>query len=230
MKIWAISDTHGYHNLLDIPSGIDLVIFSGDCANYKDIARNSVEVADFLYWMQDLPIKYKIMIAGNHDTSIENGFISRANIESHGIIYLYNESVQLWGTYNIWGSPFTPTFGNWAFMKSRGKLAPLWETIPEDLDILVTHGPPIGVLDLSLNSDNSLDRCGCSELWNEVVKKKPKYHLFGHIHNVRDKNRHMIRNQGILKFPDIGTVFMNSSIVEDGKYGILTNHGQIFEI
>jgi Icc-related predicted phosphoesterase len=88
----------------------------------------------------------------------------------------------------------------------------------------------MGVLDLTLNASNVLERAGCRELWNRIAVAKPLYHLFGHIHNCKDNKGAMIRNQGVLKLPELPTTFMNSSVVEDGKFGILTNHGQIFEI
>lgn len=230
LRIWHISDTHGYHNLLDVPKDIDVVIFSGDCSNYRDVARNSVEVEDFLYWFSELDVQHKIMVAGNHDTSIESGFISREKIEvkTHGIKYLYNETYHI-DNYMFWGSPFTPSYGEWSFMKKRGKLTPLWNTIPEILDVLITHGPPKGILDLTFDMGGRTEQVGDKELWNAVERVKPKFHLFGHVHNCSNSGN-IIRNQGVLKLNDFPTTFINSSVVHDGKFGLLTNHGNIFEI
>ena len=74
-RIWHISDTHTFHNMLSIPDNIDIVIFSGDCSNPKEPLPNSFEVLQFLKWFGELPIKHKIFVAGNHDTSIEKRFI-----------------------------------------------------------------------------------------------------------------------------------------------------------
>ena len=93
MKIWHFSDTHTYHNLLKKPDGIDLVIFSGDCSNPRAPYINEPEVRDFLNWFASLDIKYKIMIAGNHDTSIEQKFFNKEDFTKRNIIYLENEEV-----------------------------------------------------------------------------------------------------------------------------------------
>ena len=71
MKIWHISDTHGYHDLLEIPEGIDMVIHSGDCSNPRDPYNNEPEVRGFIDWFSSLDIKYKVYVAGNHDTSLK---------------------------------------------------------------------------------------------------------------------------------------------------------------
>ncbi|MFM2015802.1 MAG: hypothetical protein RIQ51_1292, partial [Bacteroidota bacterium] len=103
MKIWHISDTHTYHGLLDIPDNIDIVIFSGDCSNPRDPYLNKPEVENFLAWYESLPIKYKIFVAGNHDTSIEKGFINKLDFASKGIIYLENNYTEI-EELKIWGS------------------------------------------------------------------------------------------------------------------------------
>src|ERR1700739_4196239 len=136
MKIWHISDTHTYHGLLEVPKNIDIVIFSGDCSNPKDPYKNEQEVRNFIYWYSKLDIKYKIFIAGNHDTSIERGFILKFDFTSNGIIYLENEFVTI-DNIKIFGSPYTPTYGEgWAFNKARDKTSRIWETIPDDTDIV----------------------------------------------------------------------------------------------
>jgi Icc-related predicted phosphoesterase len=101
------------------------------------------------------------------------------DIMPSNIIYLENSSVNLMGL-NIYGSPYTPTFYKWAFMRDRGEpIRAIWNKIPENLDILITHGPPYGILDR--NRDGVI--CGCEELLKAVKLKKPRYHVFGHIHN-----------------------------------------------
>lgn len=224
MKIWHISDSHTYHGLLDIPEDIDIVIFSGDCSNPRDPYKNEQEVRNFIFWFSKLPIKYKIMIAGNHDTSIEKGFIDKLTIQSLGIIYLENDYTIIEGI-KIFGSPYTPTFGDWAFMKARDKIYKLWEIIPDDTDIIIVHGPPKGVLDLSYNRINELEFCGCLSLKKRILNIQPKLCLFGHIHNTED-----IINAGIMKLSEYKTIFSNGSIVTDGKFGRLSSNGNILEI
>ena len=228
MRIWHISDTHQYHELLTnqrFDSKIDVVIHSGDCSNYRSPLTNEYEILNFLPWFAELPIKHKIYVAGNHDTSIERGLITKKDFSDFGITYLENESITINGI-KIWGSPYTPNFGNWAFMKDRSKLdLKVWQYIPEDIHILVTHGPPKGVLDLSLSVDRVLERCGDSALMKRVFKIKPILHLFGHIHNNKD-----IVNAGRIKLNTLDTWFSNGSVVTDGKFGTLSSNGEIFEI
>lgn len=225
MRIWHISDTHTYHDLLIIPPDIDMVIHSGDCSNPRDPYNNEPEVRDFIDWYKELPIKYKIYVSGNHDTSIEKRLVTKKDFENNEIIYLENESIVIEGV-KIFGSPHTPQFGHWAFMKERNKLERFWRlAIEEDTDIVVTHGPPKGVLDKSYNRNNLMEMCGDKSLLNRIFEIEPKISLFGHIHNCKD-----IVNAGTLKLGDKQTIFSNGSVVTDGKFGKLTSNGNIFEI
>lgn len=224
MKIWHISDTHTYHDLLTIPEGVDMVIHSGDCSNPRDPYINESEVVLFLDWFSKLPIKYKIFVAGNHDTSIERGLISRFDFNKFGIIYLENEDITIEGI-KFWGSPHTPTFGNWAFMKSRESINRIWEHIPEDTDVVIVHGPPKGIMDLSYNRNYELEFCGCSALRKRILNIQPKLFLSGHIHNNED-----IINAGVLKLSSYKTIFSNGSVVTDRKFGILSSNGNILEV
>ena len=67
-------------------------------------------------------------------------------------------------------------------MAEEDQLELLWETIPEDVDILITHGPPKSILDFSLHQR---ENCGSKSLLNKVLELRPKYHIFGHIHESR---------------------------------------------
>ena len=223
MKIWHISDTHTYHDLLTIPEGIDMVIFSGDCSNPRDPYANEPEIRAFIDWYSELNIQYKIFVAGNHDSSIEKGLVTKKDFEDKGIVYLENEGVEIEGL-KIWGSPNTPTFGNWSFMKAREKINRVWEHIPEDTDILIVHGPPKGILDHSYNREGKYERCGCNALRKQVLNRiKPQLMCFGHIHNFED-----IINQGTLKLTNYSTIFSNGSVVEDNRFGKLSSNGNIF--
>ena len=225
MKIWHISDTHTFHELLEIPEGIDMVIHSGDCSNPRDPYNNEPEVRAFIDWFGDLPIKHKIFVAGNHDTSIEKGLVTKDDFDQNGIHYLENTSVEIEGI-KIFGSPHTPTFGQWAFMKARNKLDRIWRRAIEDgTHIIVVHGPPRGMLDLSYDRFNNLEFCGDKSLMNKVKEVEPKLMLFGHIHNCDD-----IINAGTRTIPGLDTIFSNGSVVTDGKFGKLSSHGNVFEI
>jgi len=215
MKIWHIGDTHTYHDLLTIPPGIDMVIHSGDCSNPRDPYNNEPEIRNFIHWYKSLPIEHKIYVAGNHDTSIEKRLVTKIDFSGYNIHYLENDYIDIEGV-KIFGSPHTPQFGQWAFMKDRSKLDRFWRNaIHEPCDIIVTHGPPKGILDKSYDRKNNMESCGDKSLLNLVLD----------IHNCKD-----IINAGMLKLSAYDTWFSNGSVVTDGKFGKLTSNGNIFEI
>ena len=225
MKIWHISDTHDYHDLLKIPDGIDMVIHSGDCSNPRDPYNNEPEVREFIDWFKGLPIKHKVYVAGNNDTSIEKRLVTKQDFTDYNIIYLENEYIEIEGL-KLFGSPHTPEFNSWAFMKSREKLERFWRNaIHAPADIIITHGPPKGILDKSYHKSGRMETCGDRSLFNRVLELKPAYMCFGHIHNCED-----IINAGMLKLSAYDTWFSNGSVVTDGKFGKLTSNGNIFEL
>ncbi len=171
MRIVMIADTHGKHKEIGVPSG-DMIIFAGDITSYG--GRKNLK--DFAKWANSLPHKYKIAIAGNHDFCFQNHPEESAEILSP-ITYLKDSGIEIEGI-SIWGTPWTPTFGNWAFMKSEEGLAEIFDKIPK-VDILVSHGPPFDIMDLSeIGNEN----CGSKSLLKRVWEIKPKIHEFGHIH------------------------------------------------
>ena len=227
MKIWHISDTHTYHGFLKVPEGIDMIIFSGDCSNPRDPYKNQPEVVKFVQWFAEQPARYKIMIAGNHDSSIESRLITKEFIEEYGITYIENEVVEVAG-YKIFGSPLTPTFGDWAFMKPAFKLERVWKNvIDDDVDIVITHGPPKTILDLSEDRARRLEFCGDKSLLNRIKEVNPKLHCFGHIHNFKD-----IINRGTRTVEGLQTVFSNGSVCTDAKFGKIeyNGNGNIIEL
>lgn len=230
MKILHISDTHGYHNTFPESrfEGIDVVIHSGDCSNYRDPYRNEPEVRNFIEWYKNVPVKHKIYVAGNHDTSIERRMITPGDFAAAGIIYLENQGTTIDGV-KFWGSPITPTFFDWAFMKARDKTHKVWAQIPDDTDVLIVHGPPKGVRDLSFNRDGELEMCGCSSLMKRcyALKDTLKLVCFGHIHNMDGVDT----NQGVAHYSRVKTVYSNAACVYDGRFDLgLTSHGNILEL
>lgn len=224
-RIWHFSDTHSYHYLLQVPKNIDIAIFSGDESNYYDVYKNEPECRDFIEWFGSLDIKHKILIGGNHSSFIAQRTTEFKELcKEKNIIYLENEGTEIEGL-KIWGSPFSPTFGNWYFMKARDKMQKLWENIPLDIDILITHTPPKGCLDLSYNRNHQLEFCGCANLLKHIFKVKPKLHLFGHIHTTDG-----VLNAGQMKLANLDTIFSNGSVVTDGRFGNLSSNGNVFEL
>jgi Icc-related predicted phosphoesterase len=223
MKIFAISDTHGRHEQVLIPEGTDMLIHAGDFSNTKLPAMNSNEVNSFLIWLEQQPVKYKVIIAGNHDTSIESRFFTKKDFKNRGIIYLEHESIEIEGI-KIFGSPYTPEFHNWAFNRTRNKLGRTWDAIPENTDILITHGPPKSILDSAERGRNNHEHVGCSALLKKVLKIEPKYHIFGHIHDNLDN-----LNNGTFKFNEYRTIFANVSCVKDGDKLPFVHNGYSFD-
>lgn len=217
--------THGFHGFYPDEKfeGIDVVVHSGDCSNYKDVARNSVEVLNFIEWYKNVPVKHKIYVAGNHDTSIERRLVTSADFHAAGITYLENTGTMIEGI-KFWGCPYTPTFGEWAFMKSRSKMHNLWELMPDDTDVLITHGPPKGIRDLSFDRLGNLEMCGDLSLAKRcyALKDTLKLVCFGHIHNMKDIDY----NQGISHYSRARTIFSNAACVYDGRFDLgLTSFG-----
>ena len=225
MKIWHISDTHTYHGLLKVPEGIDMVIHSGDATNPRDPYASEQEMLNFISWFGSLPIKHKVFVAGNHDLCIERNLVTKIDFMKNGIVYLENDYAEVEGI-KIWGSPFTPSFGQgWAFNKKRSALHDIWKEIPDDVDIVIVHGPPKGILDLAYHQLNCIEFCGDEALRKRMYLLNPKLCLFGHIHNNED-----IINAGTMKLSIGDTIYSNGSVVTDGKFGKLSSHGNTFEI
>ncbi|KAL4971029.1 metallophosphatase domain-containing protein [Aspergillus stella-maris] len=188
LRIVCISDTH--NTTPTLPDG-DILIHAGDLTQSGTVAELQAQ----LDWLASQPHKYKVIIAGNHDLCLDLKFAHvsttgwsctrREVLDWKGIIYLENNSRTL--KFNdgnersreikVFGSPYTPKHGNWAFHYPRTNTS-FWDEIiiAEDTDMLITHGPPRGHLDL--------DHLGCvslrQRLWS--MRRRPKLHVFGHIH------------------------------------------------
>lgn len=225
IRIWHFSDTHDCQDGLIIPEA-DIAIFSGDSSNPRDPFANEAEVRRFITWYDAVPIKHKVYVPGNHDTSIEKGFVTKENFKSLGIHYLENDFVEIMGL-KIWGSPYTPEFGSgWAFNRSRDKIYKIWKHIPEDTDILVTHGPPKGILDKTHNRQGVFEMVGDSSLYKQIQKLNLKAVLFGHIHNGQDYPW----NAGIQILSGSNVIYSNGAVCTDGKWGEITSHGNIIDL
>lgn len=176
MKIVAISDTHCKHKKVTIPDG-DILICAGDFTSIGQIH----EVADFNNWLGNLPHPIKLVCAGNHDGLFEKDYSLGKSLLTNAV-YLQHE---LYENQNLkfWFSPYTPKFCNWFFMRNRGSdILEMWKQIPENIDVLVTHGPPYSILDTVYPKDG-YENLGCLDLYNEIIHRiKPKIHIYGHIH------------------------------------------------
>ena len=214
VRFVCISDTHGKHRKINLPEG-DVLLHAGDITNVGE----PHQLEDFAEWLSKLHYTQKVVIAGNHDLTIDKPYFKNKENYSHivrnprilslgddddkmastkhemisdrarktlceasntNFTYLEDESVTVLGGYKIYGSPWQPEFYNWAFNLKRGEECfKMWEKIPLDTDILITHGPPIGHGDKCISGHNA----GCVDLLARVVDHvKPLFHVFGHIH------------------------------------------------
>ncbi len=161
-KIIALSDTHGQHE--DVEE-CDILIFAGDWSHISGMKSTLI----FNAWLDRQPAKYKVVIPGNHDQEVH--LIDTA-------IVLINDGIEVEGI-TIFGSPYTPEFCNWHYMKSPEDMEKMYKKFPtEGIDILITHGPPKGILD-----NFKGERIGCPSLYDYVKKLQPKAHIFGHNHH-----------------------------------------------
>lgn len=176
MRIVCISDTHSMHDdIKEIPDG-DILVHAGDC-----LGRGSIfDLEDFNVWLGEQTHPHKILIAGNHDWCFQTRPEEARDMVTNAI-YLEDSGVSI-GGLKFWGSPVTPTFRNWAFNRDRGsEIAKHWALIPDDTDVLITHGPPHGILDMVMQNDMELE-VGCEDLKERIDQLSLKAHIFGHIH------------------------------------------------
>lgn len=180
MRIVCLSDTHNCNNQIEVPDG-DILIHAGDAT-----VRGTVfEITQFANWFSSLPHKHKIFVAGNHDWLFETDNALSRSLLDKSITYLQDSFVEIEGL-KIYGSPWQPRFYDWAFNLNRGvELAEKWKLIPLDTDVLITHGPPNGILD-EVPRKYFIENTGCEELRKRVETLaefgKLKLHVFGHIH------------------------------------------------
>ena len=176
--ITFISDTHTKHKHVtgELPGG-DILIHCGDISNRGYMN----EIKNFLEWFDGIKgYEHKIFIAGNHDFGFQDNpnLCAKLLQDYPTVTYLEDSSVIIDGI-KIYGSPWQPRFYNWAFNVDRGwDIAQKWEKIPQDTDILITHGPLHGILDSTYTGQ----RVGCEDLYKKVMEIKPKVHCSGHIH------------------------------------------------
>ena len=196
MKLVLISDTHTMHEDLILPQG-DILIHSGDFSG----RGKPHEVEEFFGWLerQSKNFKHIVFIAGNHELSFDykSTWVVDAIKSLPTNVHYLEDSEIIIDDIKFYGSPWQPEFFDWAFNLPRGKkLEEKWEMIPNDTDVLITHGPPMYILDYTLRN---MINVGCLALYNKVIQIKPKLHVFGHIHE-----GYGIKEQD-------GTMFVNAS-------------------
>jgi Icc-related predicted phosphoesterase len=218
MKITCISDTHSLVRnsdslkvLTDQLTGGEIIIHAGDMSSQG----SATEVLLFLEWFSALPYTHKILIAGNHDWLFERdpGLANDLLENFPGITYLNDSEATIEGL-RFWGSPITPFFNSWAFNRHSKEIGKHWDMIPEGIDVLVTHGPPAGILD---TINNIHPPAGCQILRDAVARVKPKLHVFGHIHEGR----------GLKQVDE--TLYVNAAVL-NGQYRLYNQETIVVDI
>ena len=176
-RIVCLSDTHNCNRQIAVPDG-DILIHSGDAT----IRGTIEEIILFNDWFAKLPHRHKVFVAGNHDWLFETSNRLARTLLDTSIHYLQDSSVEI-ENLKIYGSPWQPRFFDWAFNLTRGaEIAQKWKLIPDDTDILITHGPPHGIMD-EVPTQYGIENAGCEELRKRVEQIRPRLHVFGHIHS-----------------------------------------------
>jgi calcineurin-like phosphoesterase family protein len=206
IKVVCIADTHNTQSRL--PPG-DILLHAGDLSQYGTFA----EIQAQLTWLSAQPHRWKIVIAGNHDLLLDGAFVAahpdrelekpgrgRDDLRWGDVVYLQNSAVELdidsRRRVKVFGSPLTPRFGTFAFQYTPG--VDVWTgAVPDDTDVLLTHGPPAGHLDGGGK--------GCRWLLGELRSAKPRLAVFGHVH--------VGRGQRVLWFDGVEACY--ESVVRD---------------
>lgn len=196
MKIILISDTHTFHNYVNMPEG-DVLVHAGDLAGSGRLE----EVQDALNWLNAQPQEYVLCVAGNHDWALQK---YKDRLSFGRVKYLEDEGLTINGV-KFYGSPWQPEFMNWAFNLERGEpLKAKWDLIPRDTNVLITHSPPAAIRDTVRPFGKYLrTSAGCDDLFTAVQEIKPQVHVFGHIHS----------GYGMTKLGE--TEFYNASICDE---------------
>jgi len=183
MRIVVISDTHNLYQKLTIPE-CDVLIHAGDISHAGEIEI----LENFLKWADSQPAKETVFIGGNHDSTLQTPTPTQIQEQVNrrpNIHYLEDSELNLFG-FKFYGSPWQPKYKNMAFNLDRksNALAEAWQKIPDDVDVLITHTPPKGILD-KLEWKRGGFNAGCEHLAQRLKEVPAKIHAFGHVHEAR---------------------------------------------
>jgi hypothetical protein len=175
-KLVIFGCSHSLHENIKMPAG-DVLICTGDFLN----GNEEYELIVFLKWLESQPFDNKILIAGNHDSFFQlwPGLAKQLIKDfAPSVNYLEDSGCEIKGI-KFWGAPWTPTFKNWFHMRDRGAdIKRHWDFIPDDTDVLITHGPAWHILDEA--EDGS--KVGCYDLKNALYRVRPKLFCHSHVH------------------------------------------------
>ena len=184
-----------------------MLIHAGD---FTFFSRRRSQIRDFNEWLGELPHAYKVVVPGNHEYALEADRRMRDAISN--AVLLIDGGIEIAGV-KVWGSPVTPLYGGaFGILKSEDRKRH-WAQVPDGTDILITHGPPYGVLDTALGSQHNE---GCPELLEAVLRVTPRLHVFGHCHGA----------YGVLRTKH--TLFVNAALF--GQAGDLDKPPMVIEL
>jgi len=219
----TVSDTHTFGPRFVVPEG-DLLIHAGD----HTFRGTADETKAALEWLESLPHKYKLFVAGNHDWfwdenapthfrswALFKPYSTAEMLRRHGpsLTYLQDSGVEIEGL-KFWGSPWSKEFGfnnKWAFnfpkLGDGSHETNTWNKIPADTNVLITHTPPVNILDSGYEDQG---RLGDPYLMKRIGDLTAlRLHVFGHIHS----------GAGRLDFQDESTgqllTFVNAAICDE---------------
>ncbi len=198
LKCVAISDNHGH--LLDIPE-CDILLIGGDICpvwNHDLFYQRRWLDNDFRLWLEKIPAKKVVGIAGNHDFIFER--LPHLIPENLRWTYLQDSSIE-WEGYNIYGSPWQTGLARWAFYARNEKAIILRDKIPSQTDILITHEPPFGHGDFLQNGE----KVGCKFLKEKIEKNNFLVNITGHIHESRGKFK--LKNTTVLNVASLDVTY-----------------------
>lgn len=203
----CISDTHNASpgGAFQLPKG-DVLIHAGDLTNQGSYS----ELQKTIKWLDEADFEKKIIVAGNHDITLDADFYRQYGlyfhnqepqdpakcqrlIESSSVLWLKHESAVInlnspsgpRTIFKVFGSPFSPAKGNWAFGYGLEEARQIWDRIPLDSDITVTHTPPKYHCDEANNRRSE----GCEALREALWRIRPRLAICGHIHEGRGAER-----------------------------------------
>lgn len=189
ITLCIIADTHRKHRQITIPP-CDLLIHCGDFGYFERDDRANLEDVDA--WFAEAPAKQILCIGGNHDFMLQR----REFRFTHA--HLLEDTTFEYCGLRIFGSPWCPDLPFFAYHRTESQLIETWRRIPSDTDILITHTPPRGILDLPYGSDTHV---GCPHLRAELTRIRPRIHAFGHIHHSHGRHE------------EDGTLYLNTAVV-----------------
>ncbi len=174
-RVVMVSDTHDKHSkLFNMPKG-DILIMSGDMTFHGEEA----ELERLNDWLDAQDYDHKVIIPGNHDLTFESRWDWACSKVPAADAILNQELYDADGL-KIWGEPRQPWFYDWAFNVSRDQMKKqCWDKVPDDIDILISHGPPWGVGDVTSRGSAHV---GCVALREYILERGPRLVVCGHIH------------------------------------------------